>query len=138
MRYYLDTNILVFILFKETDSINHVVSNILEDYSNTFFVSSVAIRELIFLFKTRKLRSRLYETVDDLFNEIKKLGIEIIQFNHHHLQIYSQLVVSEKHKDMNDHAIIAQAISDRIALISSDNEFKTYTSQGLIFVFNKR
>lgn len=40
MRYYLDTNILVFILFKETESISHVTTDILDDYSNTFFTSS--------------------------------------------------------------------------------------------------
>jgi PIN domain nuclease of toxin-antitoxin system len=36
------------------------------------------------------------------------------------------------------HVIIAQAISDKIPLISSDQKFKLYTSQGLDFVFNKR
>jgi PIN domain nuclease of toxin-antitoxin system len=39
---------------------------------------------------------------------------------------------------MNDHAIISQAISDKIALISSDGAFENYTAQGLNFVFNKR
>ena len=138
MRYYLDTNILVFILFKETDSISHTVVDILGDYSNTLITSSVAVRELIFLYKTGKLRSKLYNTVDDLTAEIKKLNIEIIQFNNYHLQVYSKLAIVEKHKDMNDHAIISQAISDKIALVSSDNEFKSYTSQGLNFIFNKR
>ncbi|OAV63386.1 hypothetical protein Barb6_03775 [Bacteroidales bacterium Barb6] len=39
---------------------------------------------------------------------------------------------------MNDHAIIAQAISDKIPLISSDTKFQYYTGQGLDFIFNKR
>ncbi len=138
MRYYLDTNILVFVLFKETDSISHMVSEILDDYSNSFYTSLVAVRELIFLFKTGKLRSKLYSTVDDMLVEIKKLGIEIVHFNNHHFQVYSKLIITENHKDMNDHAIISQAISDKIVLISSDNQFKSYIPQGLNFVFNKR
>lgn len=138
MRYYLDTNILVFILFKEINSISYAVADILDDYANIFFTSSVAVKELIFLFKAKKIKSGLYGTADDILDEIKKLGIEIIPFNNYHLQIYSKLTISEKHRDMNDHAIISQAISDKIALISSDNEFKSYTNQGLTFIFNKR
>ena len=46
--------------------------------------------------------------------------------------------LSEGHKDVNDHVIIAQAISDKIPLISSDIEFENYVPQGLNFVFNKR
>lgn len=138
MRCYLDTNILVFILFKETHSINRIVADILDDYANTFLASSVAVRELIFLFKAGKLKSNLYNTVDDMLAEIKKLDIDIIPFNNHHLQVYSKLTIPEKHRDMNDHAIISQAMSDKIALISSDSEFKFYTNQGLNFIFNKR
>jgi PIN domain nuclease of toxin-antitoxin system len=43
-----------------------------------------------------------------------------------------------KHNDPNDHAIIAQAIADKIPVISSDHKFKSYISQGLKLVFNKR
>jgi len=44
----------------------------------------------------------------------------------------------EVHKDPNDHIVIAQAISDRNPVISSDCMFKEYKGQGLSFVFNKR
>ena len=37
MRYYLDTNILVFILLKETDEINYKVSSIINDYSSILY-----------------------------------------------------------------------------------------------------
>jgi len=42
------------------------------------------------------------------------------------------------HKDPNDHIIIAQSISDKIPVISSDRKFKLYEKQGLKLVFNKR
>jgi len=51
---------------------------------------------------------------------------------------YLSLQIDENHKDMNDHLIISQAISDKIPLISSDNKFPFYETQNLKFVFNKR
>ena len=55
MRYYLDTNILIFILFSEHESIYRDVQEILEDYANSLFVSSVAVQEMILLFRIGKL-----------------------------------------------------------------------------------
>ena len=41
-------------------------------------------------------------------------------------------------KDPNDHIIIAQSMSDKIPIISSDRMFKEYIGQGLEFVYNRR
>ena len=138
MRYYLDTNTLIFVLSNEKDNISSSVSNILSDYSNLFYVSSIVIQELVLLYKIGKLKSKHYKTVDDILFAIKETSIETIYFNEHHFSQYLQLVIADDHKDMNDHAIIAQSISDKIPVISSDNKFKLYISQGLDFVFNKR
>jgi PIN domain nuclease of toxin-antitoxin system len=97
MRYYLDTNILVFILSNPKEDITHEVAERIFDYSNMLYASSIAINELILLYKTGKIE----------LSDCK-------------------------------HAIIAQAISGKIPLISSDHKFKNYVSQGLNFVYNKR
>ena len=47
MRYYLDTNVLIYVLMRDNDSISRDIENIFDDYSNRFYVSSVAVRELI-------------------------------------------------------------------------------------------
>ena len=70
---------------------------------------------------------------------LKDAGIEIVPFTEKHLSTYAGLDIdSTKNKDPNDHIIVAQAISDKIPLISSDQDFKNYTSQGLDFIFNKK
>jgi PIN domain nuclease of toxin-antitoxin system len=138
MRYYLDTNVLIFILQRNYDDISLKVANLLSDYTNTFYVSSVAVKEVILLYRIGKIRNRRYQSESDLLDEIKKSEIKIIFFNEHHFSKYSKLTIAEGHKDMNDHAIISQAISDKITLISSDGEFEHYIAQGLDFVFNKR
>jgi len=42
------------------------------------------------------------------------------------------------HKDPTDRIAIAQAITEKIPLISSDRKFHDYRRYGLDFVFNKR
>jgi PIN domain nuclease of toxin-antitoxin system len=134
----LDTNLLIFILSNDRDEIYFKVSDILKDYSTILYTSSVSVKELILLFRIGKLKFLRYKSETDLLEELKKSSIEIIFFNEYHFDQYTRLQIEEDHKDMNDHAIIAQSISDKIPLISSDHKFKNYVSQGLSLVFNKR
>jgi len=138
MRYYLDTNILIFTLSKNKNEIIHKVATILSDYSTTLYVSSIVIQEILLLYRIGKIKALRYKSEEDILTDIEKAGIEINFFNEHHLNTYSSLSIVDDHKDMNDHSIIAQAISDKIPLISSDTKFKEYIPQGLNFVYNKR
>ncbi len=45
---------------------------------------------------------------------------------------------AQGHKDPSDHIIIAQALTEKLPLISSDSRFEFYRSQGLDLVFNKK
>jgi len=114
------------------------VQRILDDYSNRFYVSSVVVRELIHTYKAGNIKDKDIKSVNDLFDAMDRLDIEIVPTNRHHLLQYAALDVASGHKDPNDHIIIAQAISDKIPIISSDRMFKEYVGQGLEFVFNRR
>jgi len=114
------------------------VQRILDDYSNRFLVSSVVVRELIHTYKTGSIRDAYSKSVKDLFDAMEELGIDIVPMNKHHLLQYAALDVVPGHKDPNDHIIIAQSISDKIPIISSDRMFKEYRGQGLEFVYNRR
>ena len=129
---------LVFILLKKKDEIDHTVTHIINDYSSILYASSVAVQELLLLFRIGKFRYSKYKSDKDILADIELLHIEIVFFNQHHLHSYTALRIVDGHKDMSDHAIISQAISDKIAVISSDAKFKDYTSQGLKFIYNKR
>ena len=143
MRYYLDTNILAFTLFykDKEDNLDNDTSAILTDYENIFYVSSVVIRELLLLYKEgdfSSVRYNFYKDYKAIFTAIEELDIEIKPVTKQHLFSYAELVPAAGHKDPNDHMIIAQSISDKIPLISSDHAFKYYQKQGLQLVFNKR
>ncbi|GHT71603.1 hypothetical protein FACS189455_3790 [Bacteroidia bacterium] len=139
MRYYLDTNILIFMLSGNKDDINVDVLHILEDYANILFTSSIAITELVFLYKSEKLRFLAFKNEKEMLKYLtESLNIEIVYFNKRHFNDYTSLQIAKDHKDMNDHAIISQAIADKTALISSDRKFDFYKKQGLNFIYNKR
>jgi PIN domain nuclease of toxin-antitoxin system len=138
MRYYLDTNILVFIVCQNKNDLSIDVRNIVFDFSNILYTSSIAVNELILLYKIGKIEFIDCKSANDLLLKIEKSGIEIVYYNKYHLLKYSGLDLVDGHKDLNDHAIIAQAISDKIPLISSDKCFENYRSQGLNFIYNKR
>jgi len=139
MRYYLDTNVLVFILHNDFDNIHCDVKVILEDCTNSLFVSSIVIQELVLLFRIGKLHYKYtYKNEKDLIKKIEELNIQIVYFSKENSSTYFDLQIAENHKDMNDHLIMSQAISDKIPVISSDYKFKEYIAQGLIFIYNRR
>jgi PIN domain nuclease of toxin-antitoxin system len=138
MRCYLDTNIVVFLLSRDLDNLDAQVEAIIADFSNILYTSSIVINEIILLYKSGKLKLWNCKSAQDVLKGIQRAGIEIVYYNSYHLKKYIELNLFGNHKDLNDHAIIAQAISDKIPLISSDRCFENYTSQGLAFIYNKR
>ncbi len=137
MRYYLDTNMLVFLLF-EPDSISKKVASILANYENLFFTSSICVIELIHLLQIGKITKKNWAKEKDIVSELEKVGVSIEPLQNKHLQTLSKLPIENDHRDPFDRIIIAQAISDKIALVSSDRKFLSYAKNGLQFVWNER
>lgn len=142
-RYYIDTNILIFLIAANGDEeLSGDIKGILSDYSNMFLVSSVCVKEVIHLCQTgrlkRKLKAGKGNRAQDAIRLVRDMGVRIMPVNEYHLREYSELRLVEDHSDPDDRLIIAQAISDRIPLVSSDRKFHLYEEDGLELVFNKR
>lgn len=87
---------------------------------------------LIFmLFSRRDLDSAVTDILDNL-------GIRIIHTTDHHLRQLHQLPLYSDHRDPFDRLIIAQAIVDRIPIITSDRRFDLYLDSNLQLQFNQR
>ena len=95
------------------------------------------MQELIHLGQTGKIRTA-HKDMAGLIADIEGLGVEIRPVGRKHLETFARLPVKEGHGDPNDRLIIAQSMSDRITLISSDRKFAQYEREGLKFVFNRR
>ena len=142
MKFYLDTNVVVYFLFNR-DELSADVMECLFDYGNILLTSTVCVQELIHLCQTGKLEENSGKRRNPVnpigaIERIQEAGIQIIPVSERHLQQFSELPLMNDHRDPNDRLVIAQAISDRTALISSDHKFSLYEKNGLDFVFNER
>lgn len=133
MRLLLDTNVLVYFLYSD-DYLSPSVKIDLLDFSNVLFTSTVCVQELIHLCQTGKIKQNAERVISDLDNA----GINIEQVTERHLKSFASLPLYDDHRDPNDRMIIAQAISDRIPLVSSDRKFSRYERHGLNFIYNER
>jgi PIN domain nuclease of toxin-antitoxin system len=138
-RYLLDTNILVYVVNKDDDSLCKDVQSILMDYENEFLISIETVRELIVAYRTKKLLARLFRSPIEMVESLQRdYGIRIVQTDMEVMRTMAKLEIneSEKHNDPSDHVIIAQAITMRLPLISSDHKFPFYRNQGLDLIYN--
>jgi len=138
--YYLDTNIIVYYLFDKNidDNLDHNVLKLFSDPVNVFYASYVTVKELVHLLKQEKIKISKQQKNKTVLSSLNEAHIDIVPVSKEHLSVYETLNYAQGHNDPNDMLIIAQAISDRIPVISSDKYFKFYEKQGLKFVFNKR
>ena len=138
MRYLLDTNIYIY-FFLDREQLSRDVRAILEDYDNTFCVSSETVRELIVGFNNGGIMSRFWKTAKEMVDAIREVFfIEILPVGAEQMETYSKLELNhqEKHYDPSDHVIISHSITNGIPLISSDRKFQFYRKQGLGLIYN--
>ena len=69
MRYLLDTNIFIYLVI-DPDQLSRDVKAILDDYDNTFYMSSESVKELIVGFNNGKLVSRFWDTAAKMVKDI--------------------------------------------------------------------
>ena len=140
MRYLLDTNIFIYLVIAP-DQLSRDVKAILDDYDNTFYMSSESFKELIVGFNNGKLVSRFWDTAAKMVKDItNRYFIRILPVGEEHMDTYARLTLNlaEDHRDPSDHVIIAHAITNRMTLDSNDTKFKFYEDQGLEMVFNEK
>lgn len=138
MRYYLDTNILVYMLF-DRDELHRDVANLIYNYGNILLTSSLCVCEMIHLCQIGKIGSKKSSvSPGDIIGRLHASGIAIVPVDERHLGTLAALPLYDDHRDPADRVIVAQAIADRVPLVSSDGKFDRYVRHGLDFVLNER
>lgn len=138
MRYLIDTNIFLFSV-SDRSSLSNDVVDILGSYSDNIYMSSRVIEETVNLFQAGKIKDKKWKKAEDVIDFIAiETEFEIKTIKEEHLRTLSRLPLFEDHKDPTDRIIIAQAITEKIPLISSDRKFFYYKNYGLDFIYNKR
>jgi len=137
MRYLIDTNILYFYM-TDIDELTAEVKDILGDHGNLLYMPFKSVEELIYLLQSGKIKLKQCKSAEDVIGFIEDTNIEIKYPKREHVLTLARLPIFPDHKDPADRVIIAQAITEKIPLISSDRKFHYYIKYGLNFVFNKR
>ena len=134
-HYLLDTQIF---LWNITGKVGPKLLNILQDCTNRLYLSRISLMEIAI--KSRDGKLTLLKDYETLFGSLGNMGVKILDIDDQHLIMLSQLEYPKRetfgfdHKDPFDHLIISQAITDGLCLISSDENMKHYTGQGLNLV----
>ena len=143
MSVYLDTNILAFMVGQDRwTSIGDDVRGVIKDYDTLLLSSSVCFAELVHLIQIGKVRIPGQKDVRKAsvlaLKRLEELGVSMVPTTMEHIKTLMELPLYDDHRDPNDRLIIAQAMSDRVTLISSDRKFMRYGRYGLYFIFNER
>lgn len=142
MRVYLDTNILAFIAGMDKGNSNADIRAIIKDYDTILLSSNICPLELLHLIQIGKIsvpnNKDIRKASVAAFKALEQIGVTFVPFNEKHIKEMIDLPLYDDHRDPNDRMVIAQSISDRIPLISSDRKFSRYERYGLDFIFNDR
>ncbi len=139
MRLYLDTNILFFMLQRQEENIDRAVKDMICDFSNQLYTSALCVAELMQLSKTRAGKLKRGKAYQGSVTEwLRENDIQIIYLSPAHLAQLEQIPLPDNHHDVIDRLIIAQAITDKATMVSSDLKFAQYRQYGLQLHENKR
>ena len=136
-RYLLDTNVLIQMV-TERDFTNDV-NEILQYSGAALCISSASVQEFIYTLQSEDVipKKEFGLTVFNVFDFIEdELGWIVKYIDKGHLKQLAQMEIINKHTDPFDRIIIAQAIAEKIPLISSDQRFSKYKKIGLDLVKN--
>lgn len=138
MRLLLDTNIYVYMV-SDMDSLTRDVRAVLEDVENLKYISIISLQELIIAYRSKGLLSNVWKNESEMIEFVlHDPSVVVDNIDEHVIRSFAELEINEaqEHKDPYDHIIIAQAMSHRMTLVSSDTKFPFYCKQGLQLIKN--
>ena len=121
MAYLLDTHTFLWFISGDKQLPESVVKKI-EDISQPCFISVASFWEIAIKIQIGKLKLEM--SLEELYRFAEINQIEIININEKHL--IALLKLSLTRNDPFDRLIIAQAISEKLIVLTKDKEFKKY------------
>ncbi len=118
MKILLDTHIFLWML-TSPERLNDKRRYELETPANEVFLSAMSIAELMIKHAIGKIQVEF-----DPLEMAKEMRLEILSFSGDHAMLLGKMPLH--HKDPFDRMIIAQAIVDRLPLMSDDPKFPAY------------
>ncbi len=122
MKLLLDTHVLLWSL-NDSTRLGPIVRSLISDSANDILVSVASLWEAAVKSQVGKLKV----DVQGISNAINRSGVALLGINVAHLVVLTSL--PRHHTDPFDHLLIAQAISENVALMSDDRNMPKYPVQ---------
>lgn len=121
-NHYVHTHTLIWDLLDDPNS-SRLARQILQSNDHELVFSLVSLWEIAIKIKTGKLRT-LGSSVAYLRDEMEAYGIEFLPIRYEHVLQLENL--PHHHGDPFDRLLIAQAITERLPILTADTAFKKY------------
>jgi len=119
LRLLLDTHALLWWLSGDA-RIESRAEDLISDPANDIFVSTASLWEIVVKVRIGKLEAG----IGDILAAIDAQGFEMLDIRPDHLDELARLPMH--HRDPFDHLLIAQAIAERLTLLSDDRHVPAY------------
>lgn len=127
MNYLIDTQILIWYQLDST-KLNLRIRGLLNNRNNIVIVSQISLFEIAIKQKLGKL-PELDLSIEIWANLIKQDAFNLLTLQTGHIEAYSQIPLLPDHRDPFDRLLLATALSENMAIISADANFKLYEPQ---------
>ena len=121
MDYLVDTHAIIWFITNDP-RLPEKIRKIIESTDNRCIVSLVSFWEIGIKFSLKKLE--LTADLETIFKIIEQSGFEVLPVTQSHIVAASKLEFH--HRDPFDRLLIGQSITEKLVLISKDDEFKKY------------
>ena len=129
MKYLLDTHTFLWAIF-DAEKLGKQAFNILNNPRNQCFLSIASIWELSIKVRLGKLEFHNFK-LDEAKTYCKKLKVNLLPIDVKDAVMNSLLSLKPKHRDPFDRMLIATAIQNDWTLLSCDDKFEQYKTDGL-------
>jgi PIN domain nuclease of toxin-antitoxin system len=127
MNYLIDTQILIWYQLN-SGGLHKSNYDLLTDRKNNIFVSQISLFEIAIKQKIGKL-PELDLSINDLVGLIERDDFNLLTLQNKHIEAYSQIPFLVNHRDPFDRLLLATALSENMAIMSADENFKSYAPQ---------
>ena len=129
MRYLVDTHVLLWAIM-ESYKLPKKILEILEDETNSIFVSPISYWEIAIKHQNKKLNLGKLSILH-IPHIAEQLDFSILNPEPYDFLSIAQIPQKENHHDPFDRMLIQQAIRNDLILISKDEKFPQYEENGL-------
>lgn len=125
MQYLLDTQILIWSL-EDNPKLKTSLCTLIENPDHTMFVSQFSLMELSIKLKLGKLPEFIV-SIEYITERFLSDGFNVLPVTNNHILSYQLIPFFEQHRDPFDRFLLATAFSEKIPVISVDENFLLYS-----------